>query len=217
MFNSAGRAWNSGNKREAIRRLTKVLKMDPSYYLAWVERAEAYFELKSYKRAMRDLQQAEKSDTSERALTFVKAWRAYIYMRQGKFANASELLDDAIRVFPDIPSYRFALGVIAQKQNNLARALNYYESTLAELDKNPTEQKELRAPVLFNKSICLRRDDRADDATTVLNLAAAISPALAQRKHMCEAPVEPIYMVDFTGFVERFGFPEHNEVYRTVY
>jgi tetratricopeptide (TPR) repeat protein len=217
MLYSAGDAWNSGNKREAIRRLTKAIELDPTYYLALVERAQAYYEFKNYRKAWKDLDRAEKCEQDERLLTMVQEWRAYILLSQGKVKAASRLLEDAIRIRPDIPRYSFARGVIAQERNDFSGALKNYDTGLAELDKYPAEQKDLRARILFNKSMCLRRTGRAKDAITTLKLACTISPALESRKRVYKVPTEPIYMLSMTGFEVNVGFPDQNEVLRTRY
>ena len=164
--------WNTGNRREAIRCFDKALAMNPSadgeLSLVLVDRAMAYFGLKEYKKAWRDLDRAEKNEPSDRFRIYPQVWRAYILLKKGKVKSACPLLENAVRVCPDVPEFAFARGVAAQREGHFSQALEIYALALVNLDKYAPEQKDIRARILFNKSMCLKRLGKAQDATAAL-------------------------------------------------
>jgi len=70
---------------------------------------------------------------------------AWAYFRTGAYSIAAPLLEDAVKIVPTNPTYRYHLGMVYQKLNDPARAKSAFEAAIKAKPDSPAAESARKA------------------------------------------------------------------------
>jgi tetratricopeptide (TPR) repeat protein len=194
----ACRNWNAGKKREAMKDFKASLKLDPTLFYVWQDRAMANFGLAKYNRAWKDLDQAFAHNPSQGFKAVVQEWQGLILLKRGRNRKALDRLNAAIAYWAKGAQTHYERGVILQSQGEFDRAVVDYDQAIELENKQDQHDIGLRARCLFNKALCLKKLGQLSEANSTLQSAAAYLD-LNDRREMFGAPGEAIKLATIIG------------------
>lgn len=123
---------DSGRVSEALEKLNQALKLEPDNYYILQKRARAYGDMGSIKLALNDINRVIAARPDKVADDYV--CRAYIYIRQARYADAVVDAKHALKVNPQFASAYYVIGVALYCQHKYKDAIPYFTKVL-ELDQ----------------------------------------------------------------------------------
>lgn len=120
---------------KAIKSYQKATKIDETFYQAYYNMAEQYFQLQNYDKAIENYKLAIKYN---KKLDYAYYNLGCVYLTKNDYNNARKSFESAIKINPKEPDYYYNLGFTYKKLNNIKRA-NKAITLYNELIKQRTE------------------------------------------------------------------------------
>ncbi len=151
-----------GDYENALVSLKKSLELNPQLSSAHILAASAYFAMKRYQKASREIETyIEKSRTSWRAGPLIHKpdiYRALVLLARCKIASgdvsdAINLLSDAVGIDPEAQEAHILLGKIAYEKMRFREAVQHFENAVASGDADESTYFELSRAYLADGSV----------------------------------------------------------------
>ncbi len=129
-----------GMKTEAIQSYKKALQIDPQSDDTKLALANAYVDNKEYNNAEKFLLELERNNpgAGEPPTTL-----GYIYLEQGRLAEADTQFQNVIRIAPTSATARYNLGLVRSKQEDWEGAIKQYQLAVAMDPKHENARAEM--------------------------------------------------------------------------
>jgi len=124
----------NGDFERAIQIFTKGVELSPNYFLLYFQRAETYFKMEDYAKALADLETAENLSSLPGNKKSVHDMRGSIFQKQEKLPEAITEFSKSIKAVPNATIYR----KLADCQKSIGQKEAAYRSISQAIELRPS-------------------------------------------------------------------------------